>query len=1373
MAAFSVLEKGIEMELDEYEIRKKNASHTHWFTDAYLHSNRSSLLPWPGILLILLLIIVNVICYEFTDSKFTNSLLVEIIVILVILSFSIYIVGLNSYLTHRETTDVIVNLLNKVKECKLNCRWEPGHYPSLESPFSPAINLQWTYRDGNLVNLPCSLLVEGDLIVIHPGHRAPARCVSLLQPEESATEEFSLDDGQIYAPPIEGDGKEALTVPRAKVPLAPKKFILLETPYLKNVGLALDKSLRRPPTFFEKEQFMIKSRLEGLIIPILLVIVVAVNLFHYIYQDYNYSGWTEMLLRQPFHVVLPLLPLMYPICCLILNTYGMARLTRMFYRMKRNNRIKADLKDVDEFEMSSAHYDSTPQLASVTSTGKLFRQLFFGHPSNDGKFHLCRTSKLLHIFGSMTSLCCVDKKGLLSWPNPTAEKVFFLKNPSNTPDPSSTCSTIQSKSTLSKAQYPNANDESTKPVSYGEYLNPDDDQTLKTRSNKFDQMLYHESKVEVLDLTHNNRYPFSVQFDDPNWKQYMNSLKPLGLNILLNTCNPKSHPHYINFCSYLAREALLNEITIPVINRRCLCELPKQIGFVNHASEVFQFDQQLSFFRHVQEELVRKDKITRSLDVKKLKCPMPNAVSVVVKDIITGTPQLLSQGTSDILLDMCSDYWDGNDLIPLTHIERKKILDFYHRTSLTAYCTAFAYRPITAELGDQFSSVYYELPPDYNRFFHRSVSPSPVRPWDPLTKDGRCKQLHYLSTDSVFVRENIVEVKLDPEISLQQVCNQIFIGMVTMQYQPRSDVVRLIEQLDEACVRFVHFSKENELRSRVFSEKMGLESGWNCHISLLSEKSNLPDKPSVKTLSKLQLPQDLSWKVFRSNSAPSAVHYDVNHIRIDDEVFNKQSVIVEMDPFSPHVSNNGNSCNRDETKSPVSDDTSEVDESSALIEPSEIEFTISYVDDNEEHRLSLNQSQDSESSDQSSTVGYDMSNRANLPKGIENIRPHLKNVDNVPLLVSLFTDCTPETTQQMIEIMQEHGEIVCCIGSSANFRNMSVFLQSDSSIGIQPLYPQICMKKDVMESNVPPVGLSPTKISGMLNSIACSLSYHRESSVSLHQLIMEARHYMISMSTCFQLMLYCCLTVTITQLAGCFIFLPPILTGTQILWVTCLIVPVISLPIIFNPTDPGVMSLATGKSVCTFDRKKILFYLASFLPSSLICLLNFGLSFHHVCNHDVQNSCYFLTGLRNQSSLQESSSLPFTETYELSLLILQEIATFSLSLCFVLTSVSYIDRNKPLWKQKLFVNKIWFFSFIIALFIQLMHTAVHLLIYVDDLNTVFYDVPFYVWIIILLWALLIVPYNEFIKLHEIRVNVRLQKRARLEFGTKLGMNSPF
>nr|XP_053633961.1 transmembrane protein 94-like [Cherax quadricarinatus] len=39
-----------------------------------------------------------------------------------------------------------------------------------------------------------------------------------------------------------------------------------------------------------------------------------------------------------------------------------------------------------------------------------------------------RTANVLHVLASVTNLCCVDKKGVLSWPNPTAEKVFFLKN---------------------------------------------------------------------------------------------------------------------------------------------------------------------------------------------------------------------------------------------------------------------------------------------------------------------------------------------------------------------------------------------------------------------------------------------------------------------------------------------------------------------------------------------------------------------------------------------------------------------------------------------------------------------------------------------------------------------------------------------------------------------------------------------------------------------------------------------------------------------------------------------------------------------------------------------------------------------------------
>ena len=63
---------------------------------------------------------------------------------------------------------------------------------------------------------------------------------------------------------------------------------------------------------------------------------------------------------------------------------------------------------------------------------------------------------------------------------------------------------------------------------------------------------------------------------------------------------------------------------------------------------------------------------------------------------------------------------------------------------------------------------------------------------------------------------------------------------------------------------------------------------------------------------------------------------------------------------------------------------------------------------------------------------YDMSNRAQLPKGIENIRPHLEAMDNVPLLVSLFTDCTPANTKEMRTLYQKRS-VDCQMGFFGDF----------------------------------------------------------------------------------------------------------------------------------------------------------------------------------------------------------------------------------------------------------------------------------------------------------------------------------------------------
>lgn len=175
--------------------------------------------------------------------------------------------------------------------------------------------------------------------------------------------------------------------------------------------------------------------------------------------------------------------------------------------------------------------------------------------------------------------------------------------------------------------------------------------------------------------------------------------------------------------------------------------------------------------------------------------------------------------------------------------------DFYQRNALTAYCTAFAYRPLRHGIsGALAETAYMELPPETNYQslgrHHFCAHSNSLHPYPAAT----AALPHSLSSDSLlFSESNREKLICDVDGCFEMQCHQVFIGMVTMQYQAQTDIVQLVERLELACIRFVHFSKENELRSRVFSEKMGLESGWNCHISLLSD--DLSNLTSPKRLS--------------------------------------------------------------------------------------------------------------------------------------------------------------------------------------------------------------------------------------------------------------------------------------------------------------------------------------------------------------------------------------------------------------------------------------------------------------------------------------------------------------------------------------------
>lgn len=88
---------------------------------------------------------------------------------------------------------------------------------------------------------------------------------------------------------------------------------------------------------------------------------------------------------------------------------------------------------------------------------------------------------------------------------------------------------------------------------------------------------YH---LEMLSLSQDQQNPASIQFDDLSWQCHLPSLKPLGLNIMLNLCNASITQQLCRFSDHLSNLALQEShgTVLPVYVPWGLCELSRLIG---------------------------------------------------------------------------------------------------------------------------------------------------------------------------------------------------------------------------------------------------------------------------------------------------------------------------------------------------------------------------------------------------------------------------------------------------------------------------------------------------------------------------------------------------------------------------------------------------------------------------------------------------------------------------------------------------------------------------------------------------------------------------------------------------------------------------
>ncbi|CAJ0950415.1 unnamed protein product [Ranitomeya imitator] len=459
------------------------------------------------------------------------------------------------------------------------------------------------------------------------------------------------------------------------------------------------------------------------------------------------------------NAVLPVLPLLFPVMWILVTALCEARVLAQMSR-KYPTSLVAKFSE-----------DTLSSYTEVASTQEMLRSVcsHFLHVVRGTCETLAYTSRLLHGLGSVTVICCVDKQGVLSWPNPSPETVLFFSGRVD--------------------QTTDRHDDLTDQLSLRSYCQTD----LEDEPQEMVALLAETNILQLVNEQDTTERQNDVaRPSETQRKPHSRNKHASGSNVSFSQDTGGQGTVYCTLHGKQLRNRSGKTAAVPrskgTVTLSDAAAIPTTMSIA--AASLF------GRWRAVTQTALQLPTI--------LKSPVTR-VNISVNFLMAAAdtpwfPVSPNEGFEKQIL-------------------RKKVLDFYQRACLSGYCSAFSYKPMHFSLSPQLHGKCIEM---QHGLGHSAVSaPGDVGGFAPMKHTGR--------HDSWSSDEGIGEVTED---FTQAMSGQIFMGMVSSQYQARLDIVRLIDGLVNACIRFVYFSMEDELRSKVFAEKMGLETGWNCHISL-------------------------------------------------------------------------------------------------------------------------------------------------------------------------------------------------------------------------------------------------------------------------------------------------------------------------------------------------------------------------------------------------------------------------------------------------------------------------------------------------------------------------------------------------------------
>lgn len=335
--------------------------------------------------------------------------------------------------------------------------------------------------------------------------------------------------------------------------------------------------------------------------------------------------------------------------------------------------------------------------------------------------------------------------------------------------------------------------------------------------------------------------------------------------------------------------------------------------------------------------------------------------------------------------------------------------------------------------------------------------------------------------------------------------------------------------------------------------------------------------------------------------------------------------------------------------------------------------------------------------------------KSKLPRGVHNIRPHLENVDDIPLHISLFAECEPSCMTEMLAIYDEYDEYVVAVGSSLNWANAEVFSRARCPVAMEP--------PNLRPSSVGNGKVGSMQLGATLTSLACPIVLPFDSSPYVFtEVIREARSLFRGTHSSLVFRLVSAVALTVVSF-----FVPlstfSILLASVLTWIT-------SFAYLFAPYEPDILKLMPRR--------------------------------------------FWLDNLKTQQVLFYSSQAAAFSSVLLLALWLSDPRMSSLLVClsYMALGITSLHDYLPPWQFG--PREHWAWS-VTMLFVLLLVACVRLYTLASDVNARSIVAAICLAVVA---SLLIASLVEYAKAFWRQLVQNSEKRARLLFNTKLGMHSP-